>query len=71
MAPALISVLFGVISFYVPIPMVIPVIGLALGATSYIQESKRESVARSFWVQLFGLTGTIICGLAVLVFVLG
>lgn len=65
MVMAVISVCFGALSFLLPIPVVVPVIGLALGANSFIKERKKEPEAQQKRVRNTALAGMICCGLVV------
>jgi hypothetical protein len=53
MISAVISVIFGFISF-TSVPMLLPVIGLALGASSVLEERKRSNRTHRY-VAFFGV----------------
>jgi len=62
---AVISVCFGAIGVFLPIPVVVPVIGLALGANSFIKERRKDPEAQQKRVKNTAIAGMICCGLVV------
>ena len=65
---AVVSLLFGMLGFVGLIPVVLPVIGLALGANGYLKERKKEAQQKR--VKVTALIGMICCGLVVFLFLL-
>jgi len=70
MIPAVISIVFGVISFF-SIPIIVPVIGLALGANSYIKERKKAPEAQQKRIKVTAILGMVCCGIPVLFLIVG
>jgi len=70
MVPAVISVVFGLASF-LSLPVVVPVIGLALGANSYIKEREKAPEAQQKEVKVVSIIGAVCCSLPVLVLLIG
>ncbi len=43
---AILALIFGVLSLLVPVPVVLPIIGLGLGANAAIKESRKPNKAK-------------------------
>lgn len=63
---AAISVLIGILPIVSPIPVVVPVIGLALGANGYLRERKKDPVAQQKRVMVISALGILVCSLWVI-----
>ena len=50
MSSAIISLLFGVIGFFVNIPMILPVIGLSVGVNALLKEKKEETKSKAVMI---------------------
>ena len=68
MLSSILSVVLGCFSFIVPSPIILPVIGLGLGANGYIKENKKEDPQKT--VKVIAGIGVTLCSLSVLIFFL-
>ena len=71
MVYAVISVVFGLFAFIAPLPIAVPVIGLALGANGYIRETKKEPHVQQKRIKITAIAGMVACGLWVLLVLAG
>ncbi|MDO8826200.1 hypothetical protein [Methylophaga sp.] len=71
MVSAIISVIFGLLGFLVPSPIIVPIIGLALGTNGYLKEKKVEIEKQRKWVIVTSIFGAALCSLVVFIFLLG
>ena len=69
MISAILSLSFGILGFILPIPLILPVFGVALGFNAIIKEKKRESQRKK--VKVMSMTGIILGSLAIIVYFLG
>ncbi len=69
MVSAIISLVIGGLSLAGAVPIVLPVIGLALGATSLVREAKKE--VRKKAVKVLAIIGIVVNGFVTLMFLLG
>ena len=66
------SIVIGAIAFLFPIPLLVPVIGLALGANGVVREQKKDKDARSTGIMIAGIIGILLCAaVLILSFVAG
>ena len=70
MISALISLIFGLAAFLMPIPIIVPAIGAALGANGYLKENKKEQDEQKMSVKVISVIGLLICCLSVVIFFL-
>lgn len=61
MISAVFSVALGVTAFAISIPMLVPVIGIALGANGLIKEQKKESDEQNKSVKVLSILGLLLC----------
>ncbi|WP_428242727.1 hypothetical protein [Gynuella sp.] len=66
----IISILFGVMSFLMSVPVVLPVFGLALGANGLIKQLKLSADAQTKWIKNASIVGIVICSISVISFFL-
>ena len=71
MVSAILSVLLGLIPFIFPVPVVLSVIGAALGANALIKESNAGPESRNPKVKGTAIAGTVLCCLAIALFFIG
>jgi hypothetical protein len=60
------SLVFGILSLVVPLPVLLPVIGLGLGANGFIKEGKKEEQNKT--IKLLAIIGIVCCGISVILF---
>jgi hypothetical protein len=68
MVSAIISLALGILCLLGSVPVVFPVIGLALGANSFLKEKKKANKKKS--VIILAIIGLVINGIITLLFVL-
>lgn len=68
MASAILSILLAVISFFVLLPVLVPVIGFALGGNGLVRELKLEN-PRAL-VKAMSIVGMVLCGISITLFFL-
>ena len=71
MVSAVVSLFLGVLPFVLPVPVILPVIGLALGANSLLKEKKKESSGQNKSIKIVSILGVVVCSAAVLLFFVG
>jgi len=68
MTSAIISTVFGILAFLIPIPIIVPVLGAALGANSYLKENKKVAEGQNKKSKAVSIIGVVICSFAVILF---
>ncbi len=68
MTSAIISTVFGILAFLIPIPIIVPVLGAALGANSYLKENKKAAEEQNKKSKAVSIIGVVICSFAVILF---
>ena len=56
-----ISIVIGAVAFFFPLPLVVPVIGLALGANGIVKEQKKGKDERRTGIVIAGIIGILLC----------
>jgi len=65
---AIISIIFGLMAFVVPIPIVIPILGVALGVNGYLKENNKTPEEQKNYIKIISIIGLIICSISVVLF---
>lgn len=68
MISAVISIIFGVLSLFTAVPVVLPVFGLALGVNAILKEKKKANKRKN--VLIIAIIGLIANGFVTLMFIL-
>lgn len=69
MISAILSLCLGILGFILPLPLILPVFGVALGLNAIIKEKKRELQRKR--VKVMSMIGIILGSLAIIVYFLG